>query len=89
MPWSLAQDGKARLVSQRYERHVLAEAPYPWTLYRWHDLALSVQGNRLWASIDGQPLLDVLLDDPLEGGAIGLLVEEGRLNVDMVEVQAL
>jgi ADP-ribosylglycohydrolase len=85
----LAQGGMARLVEMRYQRRVLAEAPYDWSLYRWYDLALTAQGGRLCASIDGQSLFDVTLDDPLEGGGIALVVEEGRLNVDEVEVQAL
>ncbi len=85
----LAQCGVARLVEMRYERRVLAEAPYDWSLYRWYDLELMVQGSRLTASIDGQTLFDVTVADPFDGGGIGLLVEEGRLNVDMVEVTAL
>ena len=85
----LAQGGVARLVEMRYQRRVLAEAPYDWSLYRWYDLALTVQGSRLCASIDGQTLFDVTLDDPLEGGGIALVVEEGRLNVNEVEVHAL
>ncbi|NLX36874.1 MAG: ADP-ribosylglycohydrolase family protein [Chloroflexi bacterium] len=85
----LVKGGVARLVERRYERRVLAEARYDWALYRWYDLKLTVQGNRLQACIDGQVLFDRTVNDPFEGGGIGLLIEEGRLNVDAIEVKAL
>lgn len=81
--------GTARLIEMRYQRRVLAEAATEWALYRWYDLELAVTGNRLVASIDGQALFDVTVQDAFEGGGIGLLVDEGRLNVNQVEVEAL
>lgn len=85
----LVKGGVARLVEMRYQPRVLAEAPYDWALYRWYDLELTVTGARLQASIDGQPLFDVTVDDPFDGGGIGLLIAGGRLNIDAVEVTAL
>jgi len=85
----LVKGGTARLVEMRYQPRVLAELPFDWALYRWYDLELTVEGERLRASIDGRMLFDVAVDDPFEGGGIGLLIEEGRLNVNVVEVTAL
>ncbi len=82
----LVAGGKVQLVRELDGTHVLAEAPYDWQLYRPYRLELRVQGDRLVGSIDGQALLSVFDASSLTGGAMALLVEEGRLGADAVQV---
>ncbi len=81
----LAQ-GVARLVRQRYGRTVLAERSYDWQLYHPYRLELTVQGARLIGSVEGEILFDVTDASDLEGGAIAILIEEGRIGVEDVVV---
>jgi hypothetical protein len=80
-------DGQARLVKVLDGERVLAEVPCAWELDRTYDLALTVHGTHLAATLDGAPLFDV--DDveaPLTGGAIAMVVDEGRVEVGDVAV---
>ncbi|HUV93282.1 MAG TPA: ADP-ribosylglycohydrolase family protein [Anaerolineae bacterium] len=83
----LALGGKAQLVRKLDGTHVLAEAPYDWELYASYQFELQVQGSKLTGRVDGQTLFQVEDDSPLTGGAIALLVEEGRVGCDLVEVR--
>ena len=85
----LLSSGKAQLVRELDGTTVLAEIPYDWQLYRPYRLELRVQGDHLVGSIDGRPVLDVRDASPLNGGAIALQVEEGRLGADAVQVSPL
>ncbi|MFH1084190.1 MAG: ADP-ribosylglycohydrolase family protein, partial [Chloroflexota bacterium] len=82
----LATGGVAQLVRELDGTHILAEAPCAWSLYETYDFELAVQGQRLRGSINGQALFDLVDESPLTGGAIALLVEEGRLGANAVAV---
>ncbi|MHB1293463.1 MAG: ADP-ribosylglycohydrolase family protein [Anaerolineae bacterium] len=82
----LAPGGRAELVRELDGARVLAEAPFAWDLYRPYRLALRVVGPRLVASIDGRELFSVEDAGPLDGGALAVWVEEGRLGVDDVTI---
>jgi hypothetical protein len=47
---------------------------------------LTVRGQRIVAAVNGEPLLTAEDASPLTGGAVGLLIEEGRVGVDGVTV---
>jgi ADP-ribosylglycohydrolase len=84
----LCSDGTARLIKALDGDRVLAQRPFAWTLGESHDFALTAQGQRLQASIDGQLLFD--LEDeqrPLTGGAVALVVEEGRIMCEAVKLR--
>ncbi len=91
----LCDDQKARLVKTltwqpgvQPARHVLAEGNFAWQLDGSYDLSLTTQGERLTAGIDGKVLFDVTdADHPLLSGAVGLIIEEGRLDCDRVSVR--
>jgi ADP-ribosylglycohydrolase len=84
----LCDDGKARLVKALDGDAVLAEGAFPWTFGATHTFTLTVRGQRIEASIDGEPLFAVEDDDrPLEGGAVALVVEEGRVMCEAVTVK--
>jgi ADP-ribosylglycohydrolase len=84
----LTEDGKAQLVKSRDCVTVLAESPFDVKRDRPYDLTLQAQGNTLTASIDGNQLFSVEdTDNPLAGGAVGLIVQDGCLSSDSVTVE--
>jgi len=83
----LCHDGKARLVKARDGDTVLAETGFPWEVRRPYHLSLVVTGNRIEARIDGDAMFDVTdRQDPLAGGGIGLICEEGCLSSEAVTI---
>lgn len=85
----LVVGGKAQLVRELEGTRVLAEKVYPWQLYESYELGLVVQGQTLVASVNGQVLFAIEDAGSLDGGAIALLIEEGRLGVDDVQVNPI
>ena len=85
----LAGGGVARLVRELDGTHILAEAPFDWQLYQGYNLELRVLGKKIVGSINGQELFAVDDESPLTGGAIALLVEEGRLGASDVRVSPM
>ncbi len=84
----LCKDGKARLVKVLDDTNILAEADFPTQFNVTYDLALKVQGQNLQGWINGELLFDLIdADRPLEGGAAALLVEEGTLSCQAVEIE--
>jgi ADP-ribosylglycohydrolase len=81
----LVEGGKAQLVRELDGTHVLAEIPFPWECYRPYEFSLQAQGSTLTGWINGQQVAEVT-DEGLESGAIALLIAEGRLGCDEVEV---
>lgn len=83
----LAKNNKAKLVKALDGYKTLAEVDFPWTLGTRHDLTLSVNGNRLQGFVDGNSLFDVEdIDRPLTEGAVALVVEEGRLGAEAIQI---
>ena len=83
----LCSDGMARLVKALDGDTVLAEAAYAWTYGATKEFRLRVQGNRLQAGIDGQPLFDVEdTEHPLAEGGVAFVIEEGRIMSDAMSV---
>jgi ADP-ribosylglycohydrolase len=78
----------ARLVKALDGLSLLAERPFAWELGSTYALELSLKGATIQASIDGAQLIAVSDDErPLEGGAIALLVSEGRAAFEDVAVE--
>lgn len=66
---------------------VLSEATIGWEFGRSYDLNLTVEGNRLIGSLNGNVVIET--EDPenmYTGGAIALISEVGRVGCDYVEV---
>ena len=86
----LCDDNKARLVKALDGDTVLAEADFPRQLGRPYQFDLQVSGNRIVGSVDGNKLFDVAdADNPLSGGGIALVCEEGRMTSESVAVQPI
>jgi hypothetical protein len=84
----MCADQKLRLVKVLDGEQVLAEAPLAMAWGHACHLRLRVQGVRLSAFLDGQPVFD-LIDpaSPLLGGGIALVVREGTLATGDVSVR--
>jgi hypothetical protein len=67
---------------------VLAEQGFAWEFGRAYNLQINVLGNQILASVDGAFLFEVQdVDDPLSGGGIALVCEEGRIGTDEVRIR--
>ncbi len=85
----LCADGTARLVKALDGEHVLAEVAYPWELDRTYHLELAVTGREVIGRIDGVEQLRIDdQDQPLLEGAIALIADEGRVDIEDVTVYA-
>ena len=88
--YALLLQGKdrIRLVKALDGEVVLAEADYPWHMGATYQLSLSVVGDQIRADINGQTVF-TLQDqtNPLLGGAVALVCEEGRTATQAVRVQ--
>lgn len=83
----LCDDGRARLIKALDGDTVLAECAFPWAFGVTHTFTLTVRGQQIEASIDDEPLFAVEDNDrPLDGGAVALVVEEGRVMCEAVTV---
>lgn len=81
------EGGKVRLLKALDGDTVLAEIPFAWQYWKPYALALEVQGNCLRAWLEGKLVFD--LEDsqqPLTGGGIALVLEEGQMLTDAIEV---
>jgi ADP-ribosylglycohydrolase len=91
----LCNDQKVRLIKAYCHepgvspaQQTLAETGFAWQLDGEYDLTLTTQDDRLIASANGQQLFDIQdADHPLLGGAIALVVEEGRLDCNGVTIK--
>ena len=90
--------GGARLVRELDGTHVLAETALDWRLDGSYRLELAMGGGRVVGRVDGRelfalPAAEALQGEPagnvLDGGAIALLVAEGRAAYDDVTIRPL
>ena len=84
----LSQSGKLKLVKVMNDEIVLGEKDFAWELGKTYELSLQVTQNRIQAWVDGQGAFDCKdPDQPLTGGAIGLVCEEGCFSTNAVTVR--
>jgi len=78
----LCRDGKVRLIKALDGDKTLAEAALPLELDAKYEMKLVVKGNRVTGWVNGGQVAEVVdTDRPLTGGALGLVIEEGRMQV--------
>jgi hypothetical protein len=83
----LCADNRVRLVKALDGEQILAEAACPWELDRTYQIALTVRGNQISASVDGKQVFQIEdADQPLEGGAVALVADEGRVDIEDVAI---
>lgn len=86
----LAAGGKARLVKALDGETTMSETGFVVESEHTYDLNLEVNSTRLREWIDGQQLFDVEDTDlPLDGGAVALICEEGRIGATTLSVKLL
>jgi ADP-ribosylglycohydrolase len=86
----LCADDKARLVKALDGETTLAETAFTLQPDHAYDLKLEVNGTRLRGWIDSQQIFDVEdTDRPLDGGAVALICEEGRISAKTVSVKPI
>ncbi|GAA3805427.1 hypothetical protein [Deinococcus aetherius] len=86
----LRRGGALQLVKVLGEETVLAETSCPWSFGEARGFALEVRGAAVWAWLDGELLLEARDgEEPLPGGAVGLVCEEGTVTCEAVRVTPL
>lgn len=84
----LNADGTVSLVKALDGYRVLAAKDFPWEFGQSYQLSLQVVGNRIQAWVDNELIFDVEdMENPLTGGAVALVCEEGRTAADSVIVE--
>jgi ADP-ribosylglycohydrolase len=86
--YAIVLDGKeARLVKALDGDTILGRKPFIVECERSCELSIQMTGTQIQAAVDGQPLFNVQDQaDPLEGGAVGILCEEGQIGIAFVTV---
>jgi hypothetical protein len=83
----LKDESCLQLVKVLDGEHVLAEVPFDWKFGDSCVLGLAVTGNQLTATIGGQVIIRYQDEiNPIMGGAVALICEEGRFGCDHVSV---
>ena len=86
----LSADGKLRLIKALDGDTVLAEIDCPWQQGETHHFQLQVRGNQLVALVDGAVRLSASDQaQPLTGGGVAFVCEEGRLMSEEMVISAL
>jgi hypothetical protein len=80
------RDGSLRLVRARYGDTLLASARLGLAFGETHRLALELAGRQIKGFCDGRAVLEST-DPELEGGAVALVCEEGRMGAGSVTVE--
>ncbi|KAF2169060.1 hypothetical protein M409DRAFT_21069 [Zasmidium cellare ATCC 36951] len=78
--------GKIALVKAADRRRdVLASKTFKWSTHTAYQVEVSVQGARLKGYVNNELLLEAQ-DDTYKSGAIGMIVSEGSMSVDKIQV---
>ncbi len=71
------------------EETILAEAPFAWEFWQAVSLSVQVSGQRLQAWADERLIFDLVDGEAaLDGGGVGLVIEEGCMACERVQVEA-
>ena len=79
-------EGTVQLIRKNHDETVLAEASFDWSFGETLNMSLSAKGDHLTASINGTQVLEAT-DSTLKGGAVGIVIEEGRSATNKVSVE--
>ena len=83
----LTVGNRLKLVRLRDTETTLAETPLEWSVFEPRAFQLEALGSRLRAWIDGRLVFDLIDPEPLMGGGVGLVIEEGTVSCDAVSVE--
>lgn len=84
----LQRPGQILLIKEMDGREILAEKAYTWEEERDYPMKLKAKGNRLQAWVGDELFFDYKdCENPLETGAIGLVVKEGCISCERVSIK--
>ena len=85
------RENRIRLVKSAYDQTILlGEKDFSWSLGQSISVALAVEGDRLNAFIEGKEIFNVRdVDQPYLRGGIGILVTEGRVGGEAINIQQI
>lgn len=79
--------GKVQLLKALDGDTVLAETAFGWEPWRAYSMAVQVNRNHIRAWLDDNQIFDFEdVHQPLACGGIGLIVEDGHITTDLIEV---
>jgi hypothetical protein len=82
--------GRIELVRMCHEETVLASGAFSWTWGEKHEVALEIRQNILRGFVNGQKVIEAQDVHPgLDGGGIGFVVSEGRVESGPLRITAL
>ncbi|TDJ38682.1 MAG: ADP-ribosylglycohydrolase family protein [Gammaproteobacteria bacterium] len=84
----LVSGNRLQLIRKLHDEVVLAEIDFEWMLDETYELTLEAHGSRLRGKVNGETLIEYT-DDKLDAGAVGLVIEEGRVEIQRVQVGAV
>lgn len=83
----LRSNGTMQIIKSLSDDHVLTEGTFDWEPGRSYDLAFSVRGGEISASLDATVVLSAHDDDPyLAGGGAALVVQDGFVSTHVIRV---
>ncbi len=85
----LTDEGRLQIVRSDRTEVVLADVAYPRQIEKEYNLALRVENQNLSGAINGHVVVRARDDRPLAGGGAALVVEEGSIESDRVEIRGL
>jgi ADP-ribosylglycohydrolase len=83
--------GSVKLVKRDHEETILANDRFAWELDRPYTLELRLRDTKIEALVDGKELFSVRDEAnlPLQGGAVGLVVDAGSISTQAVHVSPI
>ena len=78
--------GTVQLIRKNHDETILAEASFDWSFGETLNMSLAAERDHLTASINGVQVLEAT-DSTFRGGAVAILIEEGRSATNKVTVE--
>ena len=78
--------GTVQLIRKNHDETILAEASFDWLFGETLNMSLTAEGDYLTAWINGVQVLEAT-DSSFRGGAVAILIEEGRSATNRVTVE--
>ena len=83
----LTAGNRLELVRMRDTETTLAKVAFEWSVFEPRAFQLEAHGSRLRAWMDGRLAFDLIDPEPLTGGGVGLVIEEGTVSCDAVHLE--
>jgi ADP-ribosylglycohydrolase len=85
----LVNGKKARLLKALDGDTILAEKDFDWETYGTYQLKMEVSGNQIKAWIDDELQFEVVDENPLQGGGVAYVVDQGHISSQAMTVKPI